>query len=102
MDSAPATPLSTLTDSGSPTLPAVKSHKTVAQSASFADIAQTLIQHVKEDEDELEDENEDKDIVGHTKWPALDSEDQDITLSQITSHLWSNYPSSDYFCAPKN
>jgi hypothetical protein len=39
--------------------------------------------------------------VGHAKWPALDSEDQDITLSQITSHLWSNYPPSDYFRAPK-
>jgi hypothetical protein len=102
MDSAPATPLSTLTDSGSLTLPAVESHETVAQSTLFAGIAQTLIQHVKEDEDELEDENEDTDVVGHTKWPALDSEDRDITLSQITSHLWSNYPSSDYFRAPKN
>jgi hypothetical protein len=40
-------------------------------------------------------------VVGHTKWLALDSEDQDITPSQITSHPWSNSPPSDYFRVPK-
>jgi hypothetical protein len=39
--------------------------------------------------------------VEHTKWLALDSEDQDITPSQITSHPWSNSPPSDYFRIPK-